>query len=92
MAKRRLDQTVSFKLRMPEALRQKLEGEAEEAGRSINSEILWRLGQTFSEQWQRFIAGVEEREKKAEEVLERLAQSPEVQKIITDLIAKHEGK
>jgi hypothetical protein len=92
MARRAATDTVNLRLRLPEALRQKLEAEAEEAGRSMNSEILWRLGQTFSEQWQRFIAGVEERERKAEEIGKRLAESPEVQKIISDLIAKHEGK
>jgi hypothetical protein len=74
--KRRLDDTVNLRLRLPEALRQRLDAEAEKANRSLNSEILWRLGQTFGEEWQRFIAGVEEREKREKELREQLYQDP----------------
>jgi predicted metal-dependent peptidase len=90
MAKRRsIDEMISFKLRMPEGLRQKLEAEAEKAERSINSEILWRLGHTFNAEWQGLIAEVEKREKELEEFRERMMQSPELQKIVGNLIAKH---
>jgi hypothetical protein len=92
MPKRRIDQTISFKLRMPEGLRQKLEAEAAEAKRSMNSEILWRLGQTFGEQWQRFIAGIEERERSEQELRDRMMENPALQKIVADLIAKHRAK
>ena len=44
--------------------------------RSLNSEVLWRLGQTFGEEWLRFIAGVEEREKREKELREQLYQDP----------------
>ena len=89
MAKRRIDETISFKLRMPEGLRQKLEAEAEKAERSMNSEILWRLGHTFSAEWQEFIAVIVEREKKVEELGKRMMESPALQKIVSDLVAKH---
>jgi Arc-like DNA binding domain len=92
MAKRRIDEMISFKLRMPEGLRQKLEAEAEKAERSINSEILWRLGHTFSAEWQGLIAVVEEREKKVEELGQRMMQNPALQKIVSDLVAKHTPK
>jgi Arc-like DNA binding domain len=92
MAKKRIDETVSFKLRMPEGLRQKLEDEAEKAERSINSEILWRLGHTFSAEWQEFIAVIVEREKKVEELGQRMMENPALQKIVSDLIAKHSPK
>jgi hypothetical protein len=87
--KKRADDVISFKLRMPEGLRQKLEAEAKKAERSINSEILWRLGQTFEAPWQRFIAGVEDRERRDAEWREKLAQDPKVQEAIRDAIAKH---
>jgi Arc-like DNA binding domain len=92
MAKRRIDETISFKLRMPEGLRQKLEDEAEKAERSMNSEILWRLGHTFSAEWQELIAVVVEREKKVEELGKRMMESPALQKIVSDLVAKHKPK
>jgi len=78
--KKRLDEVISFKLRMPEGLRQKIEAEAANAERSMNSEILYRLGQTFGEEWQRFISRVEEREKGEQEhrqkMVEQLLQDP----------------
>jgi hypothetical protein len=88
MARRADTDTVNLRLRMPEGLRKALTAEAEKAQRSLNSEILWRLGQTFGEQWQRFIAGVEEKEKEAEELRAQVAQSPEFQKIVRDIIAE----
>ena len=74
--KRKPADTVALQVRMPEALRQQLAAEAEKANRSLNSEVLWRLGQTFGEEWQRFIAGVEEREKREKELREQLFQDP----------------
>jgi hypothetical protein len=88
MTKRKPDDTVNLRLRLPEALRQKLETEANAAERSLNSEILWRLGRTFSEEWRDFIAWVEEKEKEAEELRAQVAQSPEFQKIVRDIIAE----
>ncbi|HXW29765.1 MAG TPA: Arc family DNA-binding protein [Xanthobacteraceae bacterium] len=89
MAKKRADdEVVSFKFRLPERLRRKLEAEAEKAGRSMNTELLWRLGHTFGEEWQRFIARVEDKERERHEFNEQLQQDPEFQKFIADAIAK----
>ena len=85
--KRKPADTVALQVRMPEALRQRLAVEAEKANRSLNSEVLWRLGQTFGEEWQRFIAGVETREKKAQEIRDQVLQDPELQKVLTKLVA-----
>jgi hypothetical protein len=38
---------VAFKLRLPEALKAKLEEATKESGNSLNSEIIMRLGQSF---------------------------------------------
>jgi translation initiation factor 2 alpha subunit (eIF-2alpha) len=88
MARKGTD-TVNLRLRMPEALRKTLASEAEKANRSLNSEILWRLGQTFGEQWQRFIAGMEEQERTEQERLDRMMQDPKLQKALREIIAKH---
>ena len=94
MAKKKAaDEVISFKLRMPEGLRQKIEAEALKAERSMNSEILYRLGQTFGPEWQRFINGVEEQERRDEKfrrkMVEQLLQDPEfVAKI--DRLSKEE--
>jgi len=87
--KKRIDEMISFKLRMPEGVRQKVEAAAEKAERSMNSEILYRLGQTFGEEWQRFIAGVEEKEKTEKERLEQVLANPKVQKALNEIIDKH---
>jgi hypothetical protein len=39
---------VQLKLRFPESLRRRLEREAEREGRSMNSEIIFRLQRTFA--------------------------------------------
>jgi Arc-like DNA binding domain len=38
---------ANLRLRLPETLRKKLAQEAEKSQRSLNSEILWRLGQSL---------------------------------------------
>jgi len=86
--KKRTDEVISFKLRMPEGLRQKLEVEAKTAERSMNSEILWRLGQTFGDEWQRFIAGVEERERNEQQQRQRWLQDPKIQEAVWEAIKK----
>jgi hypothetical protein len=89
MPKRRPSDLVHLQVRLPEALRQKLNAEAEKAERSLNSEILWRLGQTFSEEWQRFISGVEEKERKEKERFDQFMNDPRQQKAMTRLIEEY---
>jgi hypothetical protein len=62
--------------------------EAERAKRSLNSEVLWRLGQTFSPEWQRFLAGIAEEQDRQRDVVERLWQNPELQQTLRRLIAE----
>ena len=44
---RKSDDQIALQVRMTEGLRYKLAKAAEENGRSLNAEILWRLGQSF---------------------------------------------
>jgi Arc-like DNA binding domain len=44
---------IALQVRMTEALRAKLATAAEGNGRSLNSEILWRLNQSFDERNER---------------------------------------
>jgi hypothetical protein len=48
---------------------------------------LWRLGQTFGEQWQRFVAGMEEQERSDQEIFERLMNDPRTQAALRGIIA-----
>jgi hypothetical protein len=47
MAKRKPDDIVNMKVRFTEALRARIEQEAKKNNRSINGEIVYRLGTTF---------------------------------------------
>ena len=87
MARKPTD-TVNLRLRLPEGLRKELAARADKANRSLNGEILWRLGQTFGEQWQRFIAGMEEVERTEQEILERMKQDPEFNKALAEMVAR----
>jgi hypothetical protein len=82
------DAVVNLRFRLPELLRRQLVAEAERSKRSLNSEILWRLGQTFSEPWQRFIAGIAEQEDREREIVERLMESPRLRQTLRELIAQ----
>ena len=88
MARKGTD-TINLRLRMPEALRKTLAMEAEKANRSLNSEILWRLGRTLSEQWREFIAGMEEQERTEQERRDQLMQDPKFQKSLSEIVARH---
>jgi len=72
-----LNDPIALQVRMTEGLRRKLAGAAEKNGRSLNAEILWRLGQTLEK---------EERKKQDDEILETL--SPEVRASIEKLVRK----
>jgi hypothetical protein len=78
---------VNLRLRLPEGLRQRLADEAEEANRSLNSEILWRLTHTFGGNWEQFVARAEEEEKRRQEILEEMRLRPEVQEKLVRLMA-----
>jgi Arc-like DNA binding dprotein len=80
---RKLHEAVHLQVRMAEALRRKLANAAEENSRSLNAEILWRLGQTFGEDWQRYMARFEERERAARQL------SPELEKYVAEIVEKY---
>ena len=78
---------ISLQVRMTEALRRKLASAAEKNARSLNSEILWRLGQTFDEEWRQGVTEMEDQERRDEEFLERMRQNPKAQKALAEIIA-----
>ena len=85
---RKPSETINLRVRMPEALRTTIAVEAAKAGRSLNAEILHRLGLTVGEQWQRFAAGIEKEEKSIAELRERVLNSPEMAEIVSKLIER----
>ena len=92
MARKDTD-VVNLRLRLPEGLRKQLDVAAEKSKRSLNSEILWRLGQTFGKEWMEFVGEIEEQERNEKERAERFLNNPEarakVSKIIAEYFAKH---
>jgi hypothetical protein len=86
MPKRKPTDIVPLQVRMPEALRQNLAVEAERNQRSLNGEIVWRLGQTFGEDWQKFIAQVEQAEAERKAATEALVSDPETLKKVYEVL------
>ena len=91
MARKDTD-VVNLRLRLPEGLRKQLGTEAEKANRSLNSEILWRLGQTFGKEWLEFIGEIEEQERSDQERIERFLKDPERRANLSKQIAEHFAK
>jgi hypothetical protein len=77
MAKKPPDEPVNLRLRMPEALRKKLAAEAEANERSLNSEIVYRLGQSL---------GAEDLVRMHESSEER------IRRMLEEIVAKHIAK
>jgi Arc-like DNA binding domain len=88
MRKRRPSDLVHLQVRMTEAFRVELANAAEKSERSLNSEILWRLSQTFGEEWQRYIAGIEKAEHEADELRKKIVDSPKFKTFIEEFLAK----
>jgi len=74
---------IALQVRMTEGLRRKLAGAAQKNGRSLNAEILWRLGQTLEKG---------ERKKQDDEILETLSPGmrASIEKLVRKLIADKE--
>jgi len=85
---RKPEDIIHLQVRMPEGLRQELAEEAEKSGRSLNAEILWRLGQTLSEGWQGVIAAEENIEKIEKELHERIINNPTLVERLAERVAK----
>jgi Arc-like DNA binding dprotein len=69
---------VPLQLRLPEALRRQLASEAEKAQRSLNSEILWRLGKTLTPEWREFISESERTQREIADRFEEFKNRPEI--------------
>jgi hypothetical protein len=90
MARKATD-TANLRLRLSEALRKTLASEAEKNNRSLNSEILWRLGQTLSAEWQEFIAQSEQLLRDRDMRMEELFNDPKVREGVAKIVAEHFG-
>ena len=77
---------ANLRLRLPEALRKTLAIEAEKNNRSLNSEILFRLGRTLSAEWREFIGEIEKTEKAEQEFIEQLMQKPDFRETLAKLV------
>ena len=86
---------VGLRLRWPKLLRDRIAAEAEKAGRSINSEILHRLGLTLDQRWQEIITETEREERKEQELKEKFNEryetDPEYRKSVAKMLAKLEA-
>jgi hypothetical protein len=74
------DDPIALQVRMTEELRARLAESAQANGRSMNSEILWRLGQSFgSNKWARDVdeQGARLKEKIKEAIEEYMAKRGE---------------
>jgi hypothetical protein len=69
----------SFKLRLPPAMYDQLDKAAAEADRSINSEMLYRLGRTLDPRWAEYIAALDERDRLRREIVEQALSNPRTQ-------------
>jgi Arc-like DNA binding domain len=90
--KRHPTEIVALQVRLTEALRKELADEAEKNKRSLNSEILWRLGQTLDARWQEYISIIDKQHQDEQEMLARLRADPEHRKLLENLITKVIGK
>jgi Arc-like DNA binding domain len=74
MARKATD-TVNLRVRMPEGIRKRLAVEAEGSRRSLNSEIVWRLGQSLGEEElvQEHESSEERMRKMMDEIVERIS-------------------
>jgi hypothetical protein len=71
MAAKRPDDPVNLRLRMPEALRKRLAAEAKANERSLNSEIVYRLGQSLGPEGTAMVAMHESSEQRLARMLKQ---------------------
>jgi hypothetical protein len=70
--KRKPDDIVNLKLRFTEALRSRIEQEAEKNHRSLNSEIVYRLGTTFGAEGAEMAAMYEKGESELKDMMQEI--------------------
>jgi Arc-like DNA binding domain len=78
MARKTTD-TVNLRVRMPDGIRKRLALEAEKSRRSLNSEIVWRLGQSLGPEGTELVQEHESTEERMRKMLEGI-----VAKLITE--------
>ncbi len=90
--KRNPTDLVALQVRMTEVMRKHLAADAEHNKRSLNSEILWRLGQTMDNRWLEYVAVLERQEASDKELIERMRANPETRALLSELIGKMRKK
>ena len=80
--------TIALQVRMTEALRRKLASAAEKNARSLNSEIVWRLGQTFGTEGNVLVSQHEANEIERARVLKEIVHSPEFREELVERLAE----
>lgn len=78
MTRKKKDAT-SFNLRLPRKLLERIGQATEHSMRSLNSEMVWRLEQTFSERWERF---VRDEETTIEQITNMVVNEPRMMEVI----------
>jgi hypothetical protein len=69
---RKPDETINLRVRMPEALRKGLADAAQKNQRSLNSEVVFRLGQSFGSEGAKYVNQYEAAEDEAKRLLEQV--------------------
>jgi hypothetical protein len=78
--------TVNLQVRLPEELRQRLADAAETSKRSMNSEVVWRLGQSFGDQG--LFAQHEATETEHKKVIDEILKSPEFRRQFVERLSE----
>ena len=78
---------VALQVRLPDGLRRKLAQAADKNARSLNSEIVWRLGQSLGAEGAGFSEQLDAFDKQIERVLDEFVHSPEAQQKLIDQLA-----
>jgi hypothetical protein len=76
---------IALQVRMTEGLRRKLATAAEKNGRSLNSEIVWRLGQTFDAEGGKPL----EEAHQLKGFIEAMAANPVIMKTVAEQLAQN---
>jgi len=91
MARKPTD-TVALQVRLVEGLRRKLASSAEKNGRSLNSEIVWRLGQSFGSEGAAWSDQHETSEKGRDNFLKAMVNTPEFRWLAAETVARELAK
>jgi hypothetical protein len=86
---RKLTDIVSLQVRLPEGLRRKLAAAAEKDARSLNSQVVWMLGQSLGGEGKEFFEQQEAYEAEIKKALDRMVNDPEVKKQLRDRVDEY---